>query len=146
MKKIAILLFATFLNAQALTFNIVGPCSSRPLYQTSVELDSQVSVSSLTQQILDAGKLPYNISENEDYLVSLLGHPKVNQMVLKNLDGSDLYFGWCYSVNSQVITTSILDTTVANDDQLTWFYGYIKKGSTADCRPIYTLSENPFCN
>ena len=146
---ISCLAIITSFGAQAITYEVIGPCSNIPLYKGSYEIkDLSMSAGLASVSIFEQQKIPY--IGNESGFNSIASTPIGLDSMEVISDTKMRAYGWCYSVNG--IEPDILAGDfkfTKNSDKLVWFYAYstYDKGQWLDyCVPSYKIKASQFCS
>jgi hypothetical protein len=147
MKTLLLLLLIVSCNAHAITFAVIGPCSSKPLHAGNFPTDLSESVGKISLDIFDAHKIPYVGSA--DGMSSIVNTP-VGDDALEILSDTKMRaYGWCFSINGEVPDRLSSQVNFENQkDYLTWFYAYstYDQGVWTDyCVPSYKIKSPQFC-
>lgn len=140
--------FASF-NAHAISFEVIGPCSSTPVYSGVFTMnDLKISVGKTSISIFDQQKIPYIGSEMG--FNSIVGTPTGMDALEVLSDTKMRAHGWCYSVNGVGPDVMASDYFFnSNNDKLVWFFGYstYDNGQWVDyCVPSYKVKASQFCS
>lgn len=138
----------TTVKSYAITYKVIGPCSSTPEFLGSYEVsDFSTNVGMYSLNIFDKTPIPYLGTESG--FNSILGTPTGDGAIEILSDTKMRAYGWCYSVNGvkpDVIPQDYFFKT--QDDELVWFYGYstYDDGEWVDyCVPSFTVKASQFC-
>lgn len=143
---IAVSLFV--LNANAITWQVFGPCDTKPVFQGKTDVDLTKSLGAVTVEILNQNKIPFVGTESG--FNSIINTPTgIDAMEIVSQTELRAY-GWCYSLNGKV--PDIMPDKVpltSQKDHLIWFYAYttnIKNQWQDDyCSPAYWIKAKQFC-
>ncbi|MGZ3789499.1 MAG: DUF4430 domain-containing protein [Bacteriovorax sp.] len=137
------------INAHAISYEIIGPCSKDPVYSGHWSaIDLKKSAGEISQSIFDQQKIPY-IGSSSGFS-SILGTPTGDDAIEILSDTKMRAHGWCYSVNGKgpdVLAGDYFFNSI--DDKLVWFFGYstYDNGEWVDyCVPSYNVKADQFCS
>lgn len=147
---LTILLLISFLysfDAQAIHWEIYGPCSSKPIQAGKHLTDVQLSIGEITIEILDYYKIPY--AGTELNIASIDNSPTGLDSLEVLSDTEMRAYGWCYALND-VIPDTLPNHTYphSQNDHLVWFYGYYTSKEnvwSGPCMPSYDIKAEQFC-
>lgn len=135
-------------KAEAISWEIIGPCSSEPLYKGEKEMgDNPLFVGTLTLQVLQEEQIPYQGDERS--IVSIVNTP-TGMGSMEVLDDQRMRaYGWCYEVNG-IQPDVYMDSFYFKDnkDHLKWFYGYslYESGEWKEyCTKAYKVKPDFLC-
>jgi Domain of unknown function (DUF4430) len=142
-------LFSIFaIEAHAISYEVIGPCSATPLYKGTVNLGNfEINLGKFSMNLFDQQKIPYDGIESG--FNSILNTPIGLEAMEVISDTKMRVYGWCYSVNGidpDVMADKYFSKN--NNDQLVWFYAYstYDKGEWTDyCMPSYKIQAEQFC-
>lgn len=132
----------------AITFAVVGPCSSSPQHKGSFKTDLSESVGKISIDIFDFNDIPYVGTENG--MNSILNTPTDLDSMEVISETKMRAYGWCYSVNGEI--PNVLPSAFffkKQSDHLVWFYAFstYDSGTWLDyCVPSYTVKAPQFCH
>ena len=136
------------LNCFAISFEVIGPCSSTPQYEGNFLVsDLSLSVGKTSVLIFDQNKIPYIGSE--EGFSSILNTPIGMESIEVISETKMRAYGWCYSVNGvgpDVLADKYYFTN--DSDKLVWFFAYstYDNGNWIDyCVPSYKIKAPQFC-
>lgn len=135
-------------SAQAIQWEIIGACDSKPLYQGTYESDLRKSVGQFSLEIFSQNNLAFQ--GNEHGINSLLNTPVGLDAIEVISDEEMRVYGWCYLVNGE--QPEELASAVGFDsqaDKLTWFYAYstnFRNEWLNYCLPAHELKPAMFCS
>ena len=145
-KIIAALLLACSVS-QAVTFKVVGPCDSKPLYATQAPVDLTKSAGQISRDLFNAQGIPF--AEGTGGFESILGTPKANEateVISKNVIRA---YGWCYQVNGKIPDVMADDLALTSqNDEVIWYFASttLEKGEWKNfCEPSYLSKPARFC-
>ncbi len=146
-KSLFLLILMMSFSLKAITFEVIGPCDSSPLYEGDYEVkDFSRNAGQLTLAIFK--KLGINFRGHESMIKDIEGIPGENDY-LPEEGGDYKILGWCYEVNGLQPAFYINKFFFSsNDDHLKWILGYahFKDGHwTQYCKPSFTLRPPLFC-
>lgn len=143
------LTLALSFSAQAITFDVVGPCSEKPVYSGEMAVpDLKASVGKVSVDAFVQNNIPFDGSEVG--FSSILGTPVGWDSIEVLSDKKMRAHGWCYTVDN--IAPDVLpgDYFFATDNaKLVWFYGYstYDNGQWVDyCVPSWRVQAAQFCS
>lgn len=149
MKSIILIALSLFaLNANAITWQVFGPCDTKPVYQGKTEVDLSKSLGALTVEILTQNQIPFVGTESG--FNSIINTPTgIDAMEIVSQTELRAY-GWCYSLNGKIPDTMPDQVQLTSQkDHLIWFYAYttnIKNQWQDDyCSPAYWIKAKQFC-
>lgn len=134
-------------SAHAVYFNVIGPCSERPVHSGSFKTDLDDSVGKISMDIFDFNKIPY--AGTEHGMNSIINSPVGLDAMEVISDSKMRAYGWCFSING--VIPDVLASEVhfsKQNDVLTWFYAYstYDQGVWTDyCVPSYKIKSPQFC-
>lgn len=138
------------LQAHAVSWEVIGPCSETPVYSGAMNLNSPpASVGDFSVQVFDANKIPYIGSEMG--FNSIVNTP-TDRNSIEIVSKTELRaYGWCYSVNGEFPEQMPHEAFFPNNEaKLIWFYAYstIKNNQWQDdyCTPAYNIKAEQFCD
>jgi hypothetical protein len=147
--KAAILFITALLslNAFSMTFELIGPCDSRPVFKKEILSTRARTVGELTIKTFDTNKIDYVGTERG--INTALGTPAdLDAMeVISNTEMRS--YGWCYSVNG-VVPEAFPDQNPITPSikKITWYYGYayyVRGKWISQCKPAHTLKPAFLC-
>lgn len=152
MYKIILVLAMTLSSAaHAVSYEVIGPCSEKPVYNGTSDLTEaeikQQSVGKFSLDVFEKNKIPY--VGNESGFNSILNTPVGMDAIEVLSDTKMRAHGWCYTVNKvapDVLAGDYFFHT--NEDKVVWFFGYstYDKGEWIDyCVPSYLVHAPQFC-
>ncbi len=136
------------LNAQAIYWEIYGPCSNKAAHAGKQLTDIKLSIGEITVEILDYNKIPYEGTELN--FSSIYNSPTGLEAMEVISDTEMRAHGWCYSLNG-VIPDVMPNHTYpsSQNDHLIWFYGYYTNKDNVwlpgPCMPTYDIKPEQFC-
>lgn len=135
-------------SLQAITFEVVGPCSEKPVYSGEMKVeDLKQSVGRVSVDLFVQNKIPFDGSETG--FRSILGTPTGLESIEVLSETKMRAHGWCYTVDN--IAPDVLPGDyffASNDAKLVWFYGYstYDNGQWVDyCVPSWRVQAAQFC-
>jgi hypothetical protein len=140
--------FIINIDASAITYEVIGPCSEKPVYDGKLnleELKTNLGIFSMT--LFDQQKIPYQGSESG--FNSIINTPTGLDAMEVISDTKMRAYGWCFSVNG--ISPDVMPDEFFfknNNDKLVWFFAYstYDKGEWTDyCIPSYKIKAEQFC-
>jgi len=144
-----ILIFALVLPtlSQAITFDVIGPCSLTPLFKGSFKTDLSENAGKISMDIFDFNKIPY--IGTQDGMNSIFATPTGRDAMEIISNTKMRAYGWCYSINGKLPNLLPSQSFLKKQsDHLIWFYAF----STYDngiwlnyCIPSYTIKSPQFC-
>jgi hypothetical protein len=137
-KLVLILGFLYGAPSFAITFEIVGPCAAKPVYQGNHRA-SGVSAGRATVDILDKYAVPYRGSE--EGIHSILDTPVGDEAIEVINDEEMRVYGWCYEVDGRQPDKMPNEVMLQGEEHLRWFYAFshYKKGDWLTyCEPAHT--------
>ena len=131
----------------AVNFDVIGPCSKKPVYAGTFKTDLTDSVGQISVDIFDFNKITY--AGNDVGMNSILNTPVGTDAIEIISDTKMRAYGWCFSVNG-VIPEILASETYFNNqnDYLSWFFAFstYDQGVWTDyCVPAYTIKAPQFC-
>lgn len=148
-KLIAALTIFASSAVHAISYEVIGPCSEKPVYSGEMNVnDLKNSVGKISLQIFDRDKIPY--IGNESGFNSILSTPTGIDAIEVISNKIMRAHGWCYTVNK--VSPDVLAGDYffnSNNDKLVWFYGYSTYNSgewTDYCVPSYRVHAAQFCS
>jgi hypothetical protein len=129
----------------ALTYEIVGPCSEKPVYEGGVPA-SGMSAGKATLQILEKNRAPYRGTEAGIH--SILNTPEGDEAIEVISDREMRAYGWCYEVDGTQPNVMPDQFRLKGSEHLKWFYAFshYKNGQWLTyCEPAYTVKPKGLC-
>ncbi len=145
---IFILLFKVMLNSFAFagSYEVVGPCSPKPVFQGSFSLSEAQSAGKTSVEIFEREKIPYIGSELG--FNSILNTP-TDKEAIEWLGPNELRaYGWCYEVDGFQPAVMPSDFLLKGAEKLLWFFAFshYKNGKfISQCEPSHTVKSKKFC-
>lgn len=135
------------LSAHAVYFDVIGPCSKKPLYAGVFITDTNDSAGKISIDIFEANNIPYVGSADG---VAMIANSPIGLDAMEVLSDTKMRaHGWCFSVNGVVPDDLASKTYLASqDDYISWFYAYstYDRGVWSDyCAPTYKIKPQEFC-
>ena len=142
---LASIVFSTSLSA--VTFDVIGACSSTPLYEGRFRTDIGENVGVLSMEFFEDQSIPYSGSEAG---FSSINHSPEGLLAIEVLSDTKMRaYGWCFSVNGVVPNTLANETYLKKqNDYISWFYAYstYDQGVWTDyCVPSHKIKAPQFC-
>lgn len=126
--------------------SFIGPCDSKPIFTTELEIDQEISVGSFTVKVLEANNIPFKGSEGG--INSIFNSP-IGMDALEVLSDTEmLSHGWCYSVNGVEPKVFASNFIIEEGDEVLWWLGharYIAGEWVSQCVPTHTIKSELFC-
>ena len=125
----------------------MNACKETPLFEKKIDIDISENLGEVTVKILEKSGI--------DYVGSAGGMNSINNTptgldALEVLSDVELRaFGWCYSVNGQVISEYTDKYYLKQNDEVKWFFAfahYYKGKWLTMCTPARTLASSSLCN
>ena len=144
MKFILALLFP--FQVYALTFEVIGPCSETPIYQTSTTMHN-TNLGFLTEFVLKKGEIPY--TGDQAGIGSIANSPVGDQALEVLSDTTMRAYGWCVEVDG--FQPDVMPDKVMISDSvkhIRWFYAFslYEAGEwTQYCTPSYLVKSAQMC-
>lgn len=137
----------SLLLASLLTIEFIGPCSPKPLLQTTASVNSAADVGALTIMTLRSRGIPF--AGTERGLNSAFETP-IGDGALEVISDTEMRsYGWCYQVDGLVPEVFpddyLLDQGMR---RITWFFGFAhyKHGQwVSQCEPAYNIKPKFLC-
>lgn len=128
----------------AAEFEIIGPCSERPIYQFSIG-DKFQTVADMTFYILDKNKIPYTGTDKG--ITSLLNAPQGDAALEVLSDTQMRAYGWCFFVNGKVSMSYADEVYLRPGDKVQWIYSYawFDRDWKSMCNPSYKVRSEYMC-
>lgn len=148
--KMTSLFLAIFISIPSLfaaNFEVIGPCSERPLLSVEVNASSYETIGDLTIHQFNKNKVPF--LGDERGINQIFNSPLGLDALEVISDTQMLAYGWCYSVDGVVSMEYPID--YYTDDKIknvTWFYGYSRFDKTqwiSMCEPSYKRKSAFIC-
>ncbi|AZZ37027.1 hypothetical protein CIK05_09555 [Bdellovibrio sp. qaytius] len=141
-------IFALLLPLQvyALTFEVIGPCSDQPFYETSTTL-KHTNLGHLTEFLLNKGSIPY--TGDATGIGSINGSPVGDDALEVLSDSTMRAYGWCVEVDG--VQPDVMPDKVMiseNVKHIRWFYAfslYVSGEWTQYCTPAHTVKSAQIC-
>ena len=146
--KATVLVSFLFSSAvSAVTFDVIGACSSTPLYQGRFKTDIAENVGVLSIEFFEDQSIAYSGSTAG---FSSINNSPVGLDAIEVISDTKMRaYGWCFSINGVVPETLTNETYLSNqNDYISWFYAYstYNQGVWTDyCVPAHTLRSVQFC-
>jgi hypothetical protein len=142
-------LFLVFLfpvQVFALSFEVIGPCSEKPIYQTETNLQN-LSLGVITEQLLKQGGVPYTGSPSG--IQSIANSPVGKDAIEVLSDASILAYGWCVEVDG-FQADRMPDQVIVDElaKKIRWFYAFslYQAGEWKQyCTPSYLIRSSQIC-
>ncbi len=145
MMKLFLILFLP-LQVLALSFEVIGPCSERSIYQTATTIHN-TSLGFLTEYMLKKSNLSFVGDKNG---IKSIDKSPVGDEALEVLsDNTMRSYGWCVEVDGyqpDVMPDKVMIS--ASVQQIKWFYAFSLYESgqwTQYCVPSYTVRSKQIC-
>lgn len=132
------------LNAHALTFELVKPCSNEVALKKDYPAKAQ-SVGKTTIEILEQEKIPF-IGE-ERGINSILNSP-VDHDAMEITKEEVKAFGWCYEVDGKLIDKLPDEVQLQGNEHVRWFFGFArlrKNDWLSYCEPSALAKPGKVC-
>jgi hypothetical protein len=147
MKVTLLALFLPFL-AHSATFEVIGPCSKEPLFQTDTSPTMGRSVGELSISLLNKQNIPY--LGNERGIHSIFNTP-IGDEALEIISDTEMRaFGWCYAVDGFEPGSYPNEYRVESEDStISWYFGfahYLDGEWVSQCTKSYTVKPTMFCD
>ena len=145
--KLTILLFLLPFSVWSATFDIIGPCSSEPVFKAQFEAVERQNVGDITMDLLRQYKIPF--IGNARAIQSLFNTP-IGDNALEVLSDNEMRaFGWCYSLDG-VEPGSYPNQVLINskDSHISWYFGfahYFNGQWIAQCTKSFTVKPDFLC-
>lgn len=135
------------LSVSAVYFDVIGPCSKRPIHSGVFITDTSDSVGKISVDIFDSNKIPFIGSEEG---MAMIANSPIGLDAMEVLSDTKMRaHGWCFSVNGVVPDVLASKTYLkAQDDYISWFYAYstYDRGVWTDyCVPTHQIKPAQFC-
>ncbi len=141
------ILLALFpLLSHALTFEVVGPCDSKPLYSGAIAIEKPLSVGAASVQIFHRESIPYVGSESG--MNSILGTPTGIEAIEVVSDQELRAYGWCYEVDGRQPAEMPNEVILSGGEHLKWFYAFSlnrRNEWVSYCEPAHTVKPKALC-
>ncbi len=145
MKIFLALLFFSSPSAFALSYEIVGACEERPLYQGQHPAGA-ASAGAATIEILEKLGLPFQGSEGG---INSILHTPVGDEALEILSDTEMRaYGWCFEVDGLQPDVMPDKIPLRGSERLRWFYAFshYKAGEWVSyCEPAYLVRPASLC-
>lgn len=130
--------------AMAAQFEVIGPCSEKPVYQFEVG-DKFETVADLTFHVLDKNNIKYKGTEKG--IISLLNTPEGLDALEVLSDTQMRSYGWCYFVNGKMSLDYADETYLRPGDKVQWIYSYawFDRDWKSMCNFAYKVKSDMFC-
>lgn len=144
---LSLTLFVLSLSAEAVVFDVIGPCSKEAVNSGSFKTDLADNLGKISMDIFDYYKIPYVGSELG--MSSILNSPTGLDAIEVLSDTKMRAYGWCFSVNGMIPDALTSETFLAKqNDYVSWFYAYstYDQGVWTDyCVPSHKIKAPQFC-
>ena len=141
---VGILLFSS--PALAITYEIIGACSSTPEAQGTDSITKPESAGRVTLEILEKEHLPYVGTEAG---IQSIGGTPTGDDALEVVSNDEMYaYGWCFEVNNVQPKKMPDEIVLQGKESLRWFYAYSRyiRGNWVDyCTPAWTRKLKNIC-
>jgi hypothetical protein len=152
MKKIIVYLLvvtASFIHqARASVLTVIGPCQSKPIFQSQSIVHGQTTLGDFTLSVLNSAHVPF-VGSREG-IKSIHNSPTGDAALEVLSDSSMRSYGWCVSVNGKQPSQMPDEVMINNpNSQIVWFYAYSTyvKGQWVNfCIPSYQLKSPYVCS
>lgn len=145
MARFLLILFF-YLPGHSAVFEVVGPCSDKPLIAFDLPVVAGESVGQFTVRALELSKLPYQGSDRG--IKSIAGTPVGDEAIEIISDEEMRAYGWCYQQNGVEPGVYPHEVTVQSQDKILWQYGYslYKRGQWLTmCDPAWQIKPDFLC-
>lgn len=136
-----------FLIFASLSVEFIGPCSEKPLLQTTAQAVQSTSVGQMTIQTLEKFKIDFKGSESG--LNSAFGSPTGVDAMEVISDHEMRSYGWCFEVDGKVPESYPDSISLKDVKEVRWFFGYARylNGNwVSQCEPAYELKPEFLCH
>lgn len=131
----------------ALQFEVVGPCSPKPLFSKIVRTDA-VSVGEATVKTFLQHNVPFQ--GNERGMNSIYETPTDDRTLEIISDREMRSYGWCYEVDGKGPEDFADEVYLTQKTRsIKWFYGFAhyKDGQwISQCEPAHKIKPRAICN
>jgi hypothetical protein len=137
----------SFLLFASLSVEFIGPCSEKPLLQTTAQAVQSTSVGQMTIQTLEKFKIDFKGSESG--LNSAFGSPTGVDAMEVISDHEMRSYGWCFEVDGKVPESYPDSISLKDVKEVRWFFGYARylNGNwVSQCEPAYELKPEFLCH
>jgi hypothetical protein len=132
-------------SAWAISYEIIGACDERPVYQ-GTQSAAGVSVGEATLKILKKNSIPHRGTEAA--IFSILNTPEGDAAIEVLSDTEMRAYGWCYEVDGVQPSVMADQYRLKGSEHLKWFYGYAlhKNGEWRTyCEPAHKVKPQSLC-
>lgn len=147
MNVLFIFLLIVSTNAHALTYEVVGACDSKPVFQGNLDFAGIAkSVGAASIEIFERDKIPYIGAENG--MNSILGTP-TGMDAIEVINREELRaYGWCYEVDGRQPTEMPDQLILQGGEHLRWFYAFSlnrRNEWVSYCDPAFVVKPEALC-
>ncbi len=144
MKILFVLLFP--LPIFAVSFEVIGPCSDKPIYQVNEAVHAQ-NLGDLTESLLKHSGLPF---EGDRTGIKSIDHSPTGDKAIEVLSDIKMRaYGWCVEVDGKQPETMPDQVPLEpSAKKVKWFYAFslYESGNwTQYCTPSYTIKAKQIC-
>jgi hypothetical protein len=147
MKSVLFSLVFVYFSAQAATFEVIGPCSEKPILSSKISIQADETVGQFTVRSLTQASMPFVGSDHG--IKSINGTPTGDES-LEIISNEEMRaYGWCYKHNG--IEPAVYPheiKMISDDDKILWVYGYsfYSRGKWLTmCEPAWKLKPDFLC-
>lgn len=134
------------LQTFALSFEVIGPCDSKPTFETTTTMKN-TNLGHLTEFILNKHSIPY--TGDATGIGSIAGSPVGDSAIEVLSDTTLRAYGWCVEVDGMqpdVMPDQVMISE--NTKHIKWFYAFSLYESgewTQYCTPSYSVKSSQIC-
>jgi len=136
-----------FLFFASLTVEFIGPCSEKPLLQTTANAVQSSNVGQMSIETLEKFKIDFKGSESG--LNSAFGSPTGLDAMEVLSDNEMRSYGWCFEVDGKVPENYPDSISLMNVKKVRWFFGYahyLNGNWISQCEPAFELKPKFLCH
>lgn len=131
----------------SLTVEFIGPCSEKPLLQTTANAVDSSNVGQMSIETLKKFKIDFKGSESG--LNSVFGSPTGLDAMEVLSDNEMRSYGWCFEVDGKVPENYPDSISLMNVKKVRWFFGYahyLNGNWISQCEPAFELKPKFLCH
>ncbi len=147
MKIFLLALFFYSQNTFAITYEVVGICEEKPVYQGEYKLPlAQQSVGLTSMEIFERDKIPYIGAERG--MNSILNTP-IGDETIEIISREEMrVYGWCFDVDGKQPDKMADEVFLRGGEHLKWYYAsshYLRGEWLSYCDATYLVKPKKFC-
>jgi hypothetical protein len=129
------------------TFDLVGPCSPKPVFHTQINLISvPQTLGQATVAILKQNRIPFDGSQ--EGIRSILNTPTGDDALEIISDSEMRAYGWCVTIDGRMPKLMPDQIQLKGTEHVLWFYGfshYVAGKWISMCEPAFKVRPASLC-